>query len=178
MRDLVVARRYARAAYKLSHGRGDTEDVLAGLESFTALFRGNDEFRRMLVHPAVPVAEKTAVVQKIVGDPSTRDFLKFLIERDRLVLLPAVLNEFRDEYRKDAGIAAARITSAVPIPDDVKERLAAAIGHMTGKRVELEAVVDEDVIGGISLRIGDHLIDATLATRLGEIRDAMAGSAE
>jgi F-type H+-transporting ATPase subunit delta len=48
---------------------------------------------------------------------------------------------------------------------------------MTGKRVELEAVLDESVIGGMSLRIGDHVMDATLATRLGEIRDAMAGSA-
>jgi F-type H+-transporting ATPase subunit delta len=177
MRDWVVARRYARAAYKLSHGRGDTEDVLAELEGFTALFRGNDEFRRMLLHPGVPVTEKTALVEKLVGNTTARDFLKFLIERDRLGLLPAVSTEFKDEYRKDAGIAAARITSAVPLPEDVKKRLAAAIEHMTGKKVELEAVVDEDVIGGISLRIGDRLIDATLATRLGEIRDAMAGSA-
>jgi len=177
MRYWVVARRYARAAYKLSHARGVTEDVLAELEAFAALFRDNDELRRVLVHPGIPVAEKYGVVAKIVADETARDFLRFLIERDRLALTPAVLAEFRDEYRKDAGIAAAQIKSAVPVPEDVKERLAAAIERMTGRRVELEAVVDESVIGGMSLRIGDHVIDATLATRLGEIRDAMAGSA-
>lgn len=177
MRDWVVARRYARAAYKLSYGRGATEEVLAELETFTALFRDNEELRRVLVHPGIPVAEKTGMVEKLVGDETALDFLKFLIERDRLTLLPAVLAEFTDEYRREVGIAAAQVVSAVPIPEDVKERLAAAIERMTGKRVELEAVVDESVIGGMSLRIGDHVIDATLTARLGEIRDAMAGSA-
>jgi F-type H+-transporting ATPase subunit delta len=177
MRDRVVARRYARAAYKLSHARGVTEEVLAELEAFTALFLGHEELRRVLVHPAIPVGEKYDVVVKMVADETTRDFLKFLMERDRLALLPAVLAEFRDEYQKDARIVAARITSAVPVPEDVRERLATEIERMTGRRVELEAVLDEDVIGGMSLRIGDHVIDATLATRLREIRDAMAGSA-
>lgn len=177
MRDWVVARRYARAAYKLSHARGNAEDVLEELDAFAALLRDNEELRRMLGHPGIPVAEKQAVVEKVVADETTRDFLRFLMERDRLALLPAVLAEFWGEYRRDAGIIAAEIKSAAPVPEDLRKRLAAAIERMTGKKVELEAVLDESVIGGVSLRIGDQVIDATLATRLDEIRDAIAGSA-
>jgi F-type H+-transporting ATPase subunit delta len=177
MRDWVVARRYARAAYKLSYARDATEGVLAELDAFAALVRDNEELRRLLAHPGIPVAEKQAVVEKVVAGETTRDFLRFLMERDRLALLPAVVEEFRREYRSDAGIVGVQIKSAVPVPEDLRGRLAAAIERMTGNRVELEAVLDENVIGGVSLRIGDQVIDATLATRLGEIRDAIAGSA-
>lgn len=177
MRDWVIARRYARAVYKLSHARGVVEDVLAELGAFTALFRENEGLRRLLVHPGIPAAEKQDVVAEIVADETVRDFLRFLMERERLALLPAMFVEFRKEYRRDEGIVAAQVTSAVPVPEDIRERLAAAVERMTGKRVELETVLDEGVIGGMSLRIGDHVIDATLATRLGEMRDAMAGSA-
>ena len=177
MRDWVVARRYARAAYKLSHARDATEDVLAELDAFAALVRDNEELRRMLEHPGIPVDEKQAVIEKVVAGETARDFLRFLMERDRLALLPAVVAEFWREYRSDAGIVAVQIKSAVPVPEDLRGRLAAAIERMTGNRVELEAVLDENVIGGVSLRIGDQIIDATLSTRLDEIRDAIAGSA-
>jgi F-type H+-transporting ATPase subunit delta len=118
MRDWVVARRYGRAAYKLSHARGITEDVRAELETFAALFRDSEELRRVLVHPAIPATEKRDVVAKIVAGETVRDFLRFLMERGRLALLPAVFAEFQKEYRRDEGIVAAQVTSAVPIPDD------------------------------------------------------------
>jgi F-type H+-transporting ATPase subunit delta len=176
MRDWVIARRYARAVYKLSYARETVEDVLADLGAFAALFREREALRRFLAHPAIPFDDKLSVIKKIVANDTVRDFLEFLIGRDRLTLLPAIFAEFREVYRKDEGIVAARMTSAMPMPEDIKKRLAAAVESMTGKRVQLEAVVDEDVIGGMSLRIGDRVIDATLATRLKEIREAMAGA--
>jgi len=177
MRDSVIARRYARAIYKLSYARGVVEEVLAELAAFSASFDADADLRRVLMHPGIPEAGKRDVVAKIVADETTRDSLRFLMERERLELVPAVFAEFQKEYRRDEGILAARVTSAVPLPEDLKKRLAAALERLTGKRVEIEAVLDESVIGGMSLRIGDHVIDATLATRLREMRDAMAGAA-
>jgi F-type H+-transporting ATPase subunit delta len=177
MRDWVVARRYARAAYKLSHARGAVEGVRAELADFASLFRANEEFRRFLERPDIPPAAKQDVIAKAVADETAREFLRFLVERGRMALVPAVFVEFQKEYRRDEGIVAAEITAAAPVPEDIVERLAAALARMTGKRPEFTAVVDESVIGGVKLRLGDHVIDGTLAARLGQIREAMAGTA-
>ncbi len=177
MRDSVVARRYARAVYKLSHAQGKVAEVAADLGVFAEVFRTQEDLRKVLAHPAVSSPGKMRLIRGIVENEMTRDFLEFLIEKGRLTLVPVIAEAFLKIYRRDAGIVAVEVTSAVPLADDLKGRLITVLGRLTGKRIEVGTAVDGSVIGGLKLKIGDHVIDGTLAARLERIRETMAGAA-
>jgi F-type H+-transporting ATPase subunit delta len=177
MRDSVIARRYSRAFYKLSFAQGKVAEVLDDLAAFTALFAERADVRDLLANPGITRAAKAKIIDGLTADGVTADFIKFLIEKSRLSLLPAIYEDFLRNYRRDAGIVAAEVTSAVPLDEDLRERLAAALARLTGKRVEIEAVIDEAVVGGLKLTVGDHVIDGTLASRLEKVRETMAGAA-
>jgi F-type H+-transporting ATPase subunit delta len=177
MLDSVIARRYARALYKLSYAQDEVAQVMASLRDFAGMFAEREDLRRVLAHPAVATEDKINLIKKIVEGQIALDFLRFLLEKGRFSLLPLIYDEFLRVYRDDAGIVAAEITSALPLADDLKKRLVAALGRLTGKRVDLDAVVDDGVIGGLRLRIGDHVVDGTLAARLKDIGETLAGAA-
>lgn len=177
MRDSVIARRYARAFYKLSFAQGRVAEVLKDLAAFAGLFVERAEIRKFLAHPAIPLEAKVKLIKKLAAVEVTADFVQFLIDKGRLSLLPAVYEDFLRIYRRDAGIVAAEVTSAVPLGEDLRERLGTALARLTGKRVEIETVVDEAVVGGLKLTVGDHVIDGTLASCLEDVRESIAGAA-
>lgn len=176
MRDSVIARRYSRAFYKLSFAQDRVAEVLEDLAAFARLFAGRAEIREFLANPGVPSEAKEKLIEEITAEDVTADFVKFLIDKGRLLLLPAIYEDFLRTYRHDAGIVAAEVASAVPLAEDLRERLGAALARLTGKRVEIEAVVDEGVVGGLKLTVGDHVIDGTLASRLEDVRETMTGA--
>ena len=176
MRDAIIARRYSRAFFKLSFAQGRVAEALKDLAAFAELFVERAELRELLAHPAVSEEAKVKLVGELVADELTGDFVKLLIEKGRLFLLPAIYEDFLRAYRRDAGIIAVEVTTALPLAEDLGERLKTALARLTGKRVEIETVVDEAVVGGLRLTIGDHVIDGTLASRLEDIRETMAGA--
>jgi len=177
MRDPVVARRYARALYKLASARGVLPEVLAEMREFGLWYEERSELRLLLENPAVTGEAKGALFERLAAGELTRDFLRFLLEKNRLALAPTIAEELARTFRGDAGIVAAEATSALPLPEEIRARLIEMLERVTGKKVELTTVVDADVIGGLRLRLGDHIIDGTLAHRLREIRETMAGGA-
>jgi F-type H+-transporting ATPase subunit delta len=177
MRYPVIARRYSRAFYKLSFAQDRVAEVLEDLAAFAKLFAGRVETREFLANPGVPSEAKEKLIEEMTAEDITADFVKFLIDKGRLPLLPAIYEDFLRTYRHDAGILAVEVASAAPLADDLRERLEAALARLTGKRVEIEAVVDEAVVGGLKLIVGDHVIDGTLASRLEDVRETMAGAA-
>jgi F-type H+-transporting ATPase subunit delta len=177
MRDSVIARRYSRAVYKLSFAQGKVAEVLDDLAAFAALFAERADVRDLLANPGIPRKAKGKIIEELTAEDITADFIKFLIDKGRLTFLPVIYEDFLRIYRRDAGILAAEVTSAVPLADDLRERLSAALTRLTGKRVEIGNVVDEAVVGGLKLTVGDHVIDGTLASRLEKVRETMAGAA-
>ncbi|MGD8718414.1 MAG: ATP synthase F1 subunit delta [Candidatus Zixiibacteriota bacterium] len=177
MRDSVIARRYARALYKLAYREGVVDEVVADFGAFAEVYARDEELRFFLEHPAVPLEGKVDLTGKAVGQEVTRDFLRFLIEKGRLPLTPSINEDLARVYRRDADVVAAEVTSATPLPDDIRQKLSEVLARVTGKRVELKMIVNEDVIGGLKLKIGDHVVDGTLAGRLREFREIMAGAA-
>ncbi len=176
MLDSVIARRYARALYKLSYAQDEVAQVMASLGDFARIFAEREDLRRILAHPVVATEDKINLIRKIVEGQIALDFLRFLLEKGRFSLLPLIYDEFLRVYRDDAGIVAAEITSALPLADDLKKRLVGLLGRLSGKRVELDAVVDDGVIGGLRLRVGDHVVDGTLAARLKDMGETLAGA--
>jgi len=146
------------------------------LAALARAFTEHEELRLLLLHPAVPAAAKNKLAAKFIAEEVTRDFFALLIARGRVPLVPLIHREYERIYRQYAGVVAAVVTTAVAAPHDFLKELTGVLRMLTGKKVEVEARVDPDVIGGVRLAVGDHLFDGTLATRLARMREFMKGT--
>jgi F-type H+-transporting ATPase subunit delta len=176
MRDSVVARRYARAIYKVSHAQNKIAEVREDLGAFVEAYGDSADLRGFLAHPGIPRQSKAKLIEDMVGDGIAADFIKFLIEKGRLPLLPVIYRGFLRVYRREAGIITVEVTSALSLSGGLRERLKQALARSTGRKVEVSAVIDEATIGGLKLRVGDRVVDGTIASRLEGIRKTMAGA--
>jgi len=175
MRERVIARRYARALFGLTPESGRTAEVVAATAAFARLFETETDLRRLLLHPGVAGDVKTALVGRLVADETAREFLTVMMAKHRLVLLPLVAAELGRMYREAEGVVEAEVATAVPLDGEMEGALRGALERLTGKRVELTRRLEPALIGGVRLRVGDRVVDGTVAGYLREIREAMGG---
>jgi F-type H+-transporting ATPase subunit delta len=171
-----AARRYARAVFDLARDDAGREAWQRDLAVMSDRL-GTSEVLSLVGNPAVTTAAKQALVDQALArmDRLRLHLAYLLIERGRLAELPAIAAEYNRLIRDHRGIAEAEVTTAVPLSEsdarDVQQKLAA----MTGKQIVLREKVDPSIIGGLIVRIGDRLIDGSLATRLESLRSQLAG---
>ena len=170
-----AARRYARAVFDMALDTGDADSWQQGLIVISGRLSTPD-LLAFFASPAVPAAEKQTVVdQALAGMQRTRlNLVHLLIERDRLAELPAVSQEFHRLLNEHRGIVEADVTTAIALSQveaaGVERRLTAA----TGKTVVIRPHVDPAIIGGLVIRVGDKLMDSSVATRLESMRAELA----
>jgi len=179
----TAARRYAEAAFQLAQGERDLDGWANELRLVASL--GTDErTAEVLDNPSVPLEEREAAVAAAldgrVREP-VRRLAGLLVRRGRASLLPALSREFDRLVDRERGVVAAIVTSAEPLSDEdaaaVDRRVAALRGASS---VRLERRVDPSLIGGLTVRVGDRLIDASVRGRLERLRAQLiagAGSA-
>lgn len=175
MRPSSAARRYAEAAFEVAaQTRAVAEwlrqlgDVRDGLESSTAALFFKD--------PNVTRDQKLETLAVLFPDvgPEVMNLLKMLAVRDRLHLLPAICRDMEALDRQARGVLEAEVTVARPFGQDEKNDIARRLADATGKHVDVQMNVDPSLLGGIVVRIGDELIDASVAGRLARLRHQMA----
>ena len=168
-----TARRYAEAAFEIAERDDSMEAWLASLA--VAEERLVDpEVARFLSNPSVPATSRVDVLERIVGDDvsgAQRNLLSLMVRRGRFEQLPAVIREFRRLYRLREGIVEATVTSAANLDDAEVQALQTRLEAMTGKRIELSQKVDPALLGGVQVRVGDQLIDGSVAGRLERLRN-------
>jgi F-type H+-transporting ATPase subunit delta len=174
-----TARRYAEAAFEIA-GRDDSMPAwLAALD--TAADRlGREEVIGLMTNPAVSATDRIGVLDRILaGDVAgpPRNLLALLVRRGRFDLLPDLIREFRRLHRRREGIVEATVTSAVPLDPGAADALEEHLVEMTGQRVELTLAVDPGLLGGLQVRVGDRLIDASARGRLERLRATLSSSA-
>jgi F-type H+-transporting ATPase subunit delta len=170
-----TSRRYAEAAFQIAERDGTVD---AWLEQLTAVAEavGDPVVVRRLEDPQVPFDARLAALQSIGRDmlPQLSNLLALLLRRRRVEALPGIAREFRRLYNLRAGIAEATAISAAPLEGDELSALRARLEQMTNGRVELETRVDESLLGGIQVRLGDLLIDGSVRGRLERLRNRLA----
>jgi F-type H+-transporting ATPase subunit delta len=170
-RRATAARRYADAAFEI--GRAD--DTLERWERDLAVLRealGDEQLRALVEHPAVPFPEKEKVVRRVVTGVS-REVLALallMIRRGRPGAIDAMVERFGERVRRERGISLAEVRTARPLDDEQRTAIAERLRTLTGDRIEMNEVVDESLIGGLSVRIGDRLYDASVRSRLERLR--------
>jgi F-type H+-transporting ATPase subunit delta len=168
---------YAAALFEIARVEGSLSEVEDELFRFARTMESNDELRTVLTDAAVPAERRQGVVNDLLGSkasPVTANLVSFVVGAGRARDLPAIIDRLVERAAAEKDHMLAEVRSAIPLTDDQKTRLAAALNQATGKSVEIKVVVDPDVLGGLVAQVGDTVIDGTVRTRLEQLRAAIA----
>jgi len=174
------AARYAKALLDVSRKEGDPLAAEGDLQGFVSLARGNEPLARALVNPSIPAERKMALVRALLERAPVGSIVGKLIvmlaERDRLVLLPDLLDDYRKRLMDFQNIVQAEVTSAVPLPPDAAQAIERAVAERTGRKVALTTRVDPGVIGGVVTRIGSVVYDGSVKRQLEKMKDTLTSA--
>jgi F-type H+-transporting ATPase subunit delta len=167
-----VGRRYAEAAFELAT-RDKAVDAWQRDLAFAAELARDERVARAADSPAVPVAERRKVVQKLLSkrvSPLALNLALLLAERGRFAVLPDVSTEYDALVRKSRGIVAATVTTPAPLSERELAAVKKRVEQLAGAHVELSTATDPTLLGGLRVRIGDLQIDASVSGRLERLR--------
>lgn len=185
MRDSIVASEilapYAQALMSLaqSHQLADRfgQDVSLLLE----LLESSEELRQFLASPLVQAESKKAVLSQVSGDQVHEYVLRFLmilVDRGRIIFLEGICKQYQDLLRKLNQTVLAEVTSAVDLSDSQKDAIRQQVVAITGAReVELATNLDAELIGGVIIKVGSQIIDASLRGQLRRIGMQLSSAA-
>lgn len=174
-----AARRYAEAAFEIAKRDDALDRWRDDLDTAVELIR-DERVVRIVDNPALPFAERTRVIDELLTGrvmPPVRNLVRILSERARIELLPAIAAEYVRQLNRERGIAIALVASAAPLTDDERAALTARLHEITGSQVELKETIDEALIGGLTVRVGDRLYDGSVRGRLERLRDQLVAGA-
>ncbi len=172
--DLV--RGYARALFDVAEAEGALGTVEDELFAFATAVEQNTELREALTDPALPAENKKAAIRDILGErarPLTASLLGFVVDAGRARELGKIVDELVVLAAERRKHAVAEVRTAVPLTEEQREKVAAALTKATGKSLEVKVVVDPSVIGGVVAHIGDEVIDGSIRTRLDEAKQRL-----
>jgi len=173
-----AAKRYTEAVFAIAKDSGTFDQWQRDLDLLAAL-NTDQQAAIVFASPKVPQTEKQAVLDAVLANaqPETRNLARLLLERGRMPIAPEMSELFREYALAERGIVVADVTTAIPLDNtaeaSVKQRLSAAVG----KQVEIRSHVDDSIIGGVVARIGDQLIDGSVASQLKRLRTRLEAGA-
>ena len=175
-----AARRYAGALFELADGKGELPVISGELAQFASLVDDNGDLARALASPIFPRDQKAAaliaVAEKAGLGKTTTAFLATMAENGRAGEIVDAIAAFDAKYAEHRGVKRARAVTATEMTADQRKRLEQVLVGALGGDVELETAVDPALVGGIQLRIGSQLIDASIAAKLDRMNIAMKGA--
>lgn len=174
-----LAGRYASALYELADEAKALDQVAADLKGLKAAIADSAELRRILGSPLVPRAEQgkaiLAIVEKLQVGDITRRFVGTVARNRRLARLVEIIDAFAAHLAGRRGEITATVTSAQPLSAPQAEAVGNALRAAVGKKVAVSLNVDPKLLGGLKVKVGSRLIDASLASKLQRLQLAMKG---
>jgi F-type H+-transporting ATPase subunit delta len=172
-----VAGRYAVALFELASESGKTDAVSADLQRFAALIEESDDLKRLVRSPVFTPEQQQAAVGAILDRVGiggiAGNFIRLVVRKRRLFAFPAMTRAFEALLAERKGIVPAEVTVAEPMPDQMLAELKSALRKTAGSEVSLGVKVNPDIIGGMVVKLGHRMIDASLKTKLNALRVAM-----
>ena len=176
MHEQGLAGRYAKALFGAAVARQAEDRVGEDLAAIQSLEERGIALRLFLEAPNIRDDVKSRVLDEALGKsghPLTARFFHLLLAKRRTGLVHDATTAYLQLLRERQGRVRARVTTAIPLTEDLQESLVAALEKRTGKHVEIHAHVDPAILGGISVQWGDQILDDTVRTRLATIREQL-----
>ena len=167
-----IAEVYARSLFEVATEHDKLDLVREQLGEFAEALDASHELQMFFFSPYFSTDEKQDGLRRTVTevDESFLNFLSLLLENHRMPVIFRVRREYDRLWREANQLLAVQITSAVQLDPSVAERVGDEIGRQTGRTVELTSNVDPEILGGIVVRVGNSIIDASIRTRLDNLR--------
>jgi F-type H+-transporting ATPase subunit delta len=172
-----AARRYAEGAYLIAREAKKEDAWRSGLQSIAALF-GNPDADRVFASSSTSAENKRQLVEKSLEglDREVLNLARLLLRRGRTMLGPQISLAYEEILDRANGISHAMVTSAVPLSQDELAAVQEKLEELTGGTVVVQTEVDESILGGLIVRIGDRLIDGSTRSRLVALKQRLAGT--
>lgn len=176
----TVARRYASALADVVIERREEREVQKEIGLWASTIDSNPQLKEVFANPTVAYESKRKVLEELISRTRVREttasFLRVLLRNQRLAQLPEVATRFGQVLDERAGVVAAEITTARPIPEELKSALHDTLTSATGRTVRLTFATDEAIIGGLVARIGSTVFDGSVENNLERLADGLVGS--
>lgn len=176
-RTTVVGERYAQALFDLADETGMLDAVRADLKSLRAAWNDSADLRRMASSPVIAAEDQrkglTAIADKAKFNGVTKNFLGLLAQNGRARDLTAVIAGFELLYAIKTGVVAAEVVSAQALTAAQTKSIQTALRASLGKDPEMTARVDPSILGGLKIKVGSKLFDASLRTKLDQMKFAL-----
>lgn len=172
MSDIRIASRYALSLLELAEQHQALDAVYADMQLMSSVCSSNKPFVLLLRNPVVKGDAKIAILDKAfagIHDISSR-FIKLVVKKHREEYLPLISESFIELFRERKNIATAVVTTAVELSADALKEISKTLEAKTKKTINMETKVDASLIGGLVIRIGDNLYDASLSGKINKLK--------
>jgi F-type H+-transporting ATPase subunit delta len=174
----TIARPYAEALFAAAKGAGSLQAWVGVADELAALVR-HPQVAEVVADPKLGKDQVLGLLTGMLKSPLPAEggnFLRMLVENDRLAALPEIARQFRVLKNESEGVADCLIESAFPMTDAQVADLLAALSKKFGLKLKPEVRVDASLIGGVRVTVGDHVLDSSVKTRLGQMQAALTAA--
>jgi F-type H+-transporting ATPase subunit delta len=171
-----VAEVYARALFEVASERGVLDTVHEQLGQFADAMSGDHRMATFFTSPYLSTAEKKEGLGRMIegADQTFMNFLETLVERQRMPAIYHIRSRYEELWDAERKLLPVEVTSAVGLDEETVRSIGERIGRGTGNTIQLTTVVDPDILGGMVLRVGNVVLDASIRNRLNQLRKEVA----
>lgn len=173
----TIASRYAEALFQVGEESNSTENLYNELKAVVDIIKENKEFSNILKSPIVSKEDKKDLISNVFGSQINKEmlnFMKILADKDRLALIASITEAFKTLLNDKNNILEGIAMTALPMKDDELEGLQGKLSAKYNKTVILKNEVDESVLGGVLVRLGNEEIDGTVKNRLDKMKEQLS----
>jgi len=172
-----IAGRYAQALFDLVRDSGGIDALSAQIDDLASAYDASQDLRDLTLSPLYDRQQQEAAIGALAGRmglaPEMANTLRLMARNRRLFAMPQFLARLRSLIAEAKGEVTAEVTSAQALTDDQQARLAETLAAKSGKKVKLNARVDESLIGGMIVKLGSQMIDSSIRSKLASLQNAM-----
>jgi F-type H+-transporting ATPase subunit delta len=174
-----LARVYGRALFEVGKEQGKLDELREQLGQFADALNGSHELQVFFFSPYFSSLEKQDALDRLLdgAEEGFLNFLRLLIENHRMPVVFRIRDEYERRWAQENKVLPVEVTSAIALDQSTTESLGRNIGERTGRKVKLNARVDPEILGGIVVRVGNSILDASIRNRLEQLRKQVAQGA-
>ncbi len=171
-----IAQVYARSLFEVAQERETIDEVRDELAQFAKALSDSRDLAVFFFSPYFSTEEKKDGLHRMIegADPAFMNFLEALVERHRMPAIFRIRARYEEYWEEENQLLPVEVTSAIELDESIVREIGDRIGEQTGRKVELSSQVNPDILGGIVLRVGNFILDASIRNRLNQLRKQVA----